>query len=56
MGSVTVIPDTVALLPYQFHDCVLQSVRDMALDGNQPEMIVVLRGVYNINATAFFNA
>jgi hypothetical protein len=54
MGSVTVIPDSIALTPYQLENCVLQSVQEMTFDGNQAGFIVKLRGVYQINGSMYF--
>jgi hypothetical protein len=56
MGSVTVIPDTVTLPPYQLEDCVLSGVQDLDLSGNNPGMVIKLRGIYRINSTAFFGS
>lgn len=56
MGSVTVIPDSIALTPFQLDTCVLQSMDEIMFDGNQPGLIVKLQGVYRINSSAFFGA
>jgi hypothetical protein len=53
LGSVTVYPDTQALSPFQLNNCVLSSIQEVALDGNQAGLIVRLRGVYSINAELF---
>jgi hypothetical protein len=56
MGSVNVYPDTKGFPPFQFDTCVLQSMQDIQLDGNQPGLIIKLRGVYRINASSFFGS
>lgn len=56
MGSVTVIPDTITLTPFQLDTCVLQSMQEIAFDGNQAGLIIKLRAVYRINSSAFFNS
>lgn len=53
MGSVTVIPDSVALSSFELNNCVLQSIQEVAFDGTQAGLIVRLRGVYSINSTLF---
>jgi hypothetical protein len=56
MGSVNIIPDTVTLEPFQLDTCVLQSLQEIAFDGNQAGLIIKLRGVYRINSNAFFSS
>ena len=53
LGSVTIIPDTTALTPFQLNNCVLMSIQETAFDGTQAGLIVRLRGVYSINASLF---
>ena len=53
MGSVTIYPDTTALSPFQLNNCVLQSVQEVAFDGNSAGLIIRLRGVYSINSALF---
>ena len=53
LGSVTVIPDSTALSPFQLNNCVLMSIQETAFDGTQAGLIVRLRGVYSINASLF---
>ena len=53
MGSVTIIPDSTALSPFQLNNCVLMSIQETAFDGTQAGLIVRLRGVYSINASLF---
>ena len=53
LGSVTVIGDSDTLGDFQIENCVLMSIQELAFDGNQPGLVVRLRGVYNINALLF---
>ena len=55
IGSVNVIPDSNAIAPYQLENCVIESVEAQSFNGQQPGMVVRLRGIYNINA-ALYNA
>jgi hypothetical protein len=56
IGNVSVITDTIALPPYDFDTCVLQSVQEVKFDGNQPGMVIKIRGIYRINSAAFFGS
>lgn len=56
VGSINVIPDTITLLPYQFTDCVIQSVQEMQFNGTTPTMAITLQGKYAINSAAFFGS
>jgi len=53
LGSVTVIPDSTALSPFQLNNCVLMSIQETAFDGTQAGLIIRLRGVYSVNASLF---
>jgi len=53
MGSVTIYPDSVTLSPFELNNCVLQSIQEVAFDGQQAGLIVRLRGVYSINADLY---
>ena len=53
LGSVTVIPDSVALAPFQLNNCVLMSINEVTFDGSQVGLVVRLRGVYNVNSSLF---
>jgi hypothetical protein len=56
LGNVAVTTDTVALLPYNFDTCVLESVDPITLAGDIPGMAVKIRGIYRINSAAFFGS
>lgn len=51
IGSANVIPDTLALPLYQIESCIIQSVDELAFDGNTPGFVVRLQGIYYINST-----
>lgn len=53
LGSVDIITDSDTLSNFSLENCVLQAIRDVTFDGNQPGFIVNLKGVYNINSTMF---
>lgn len=51
MGSVAIYPDNTVLEPFQFNNCVLSNIQEVAFDGTQAGLIIHLRGVYLINST-----
>jgi hypothetical protein len=53
MGSVTVVPDSIALSSFQLNNCVLMSLQEVTFDGNQAGLVVRLRGVYSVNSTLY---
>jgi hypothetical protein len=56
VGSVTVVPDTLALTPYQFNNCVLSSVQPIKLNGKDAGWVVTIKGTYSINSALFLAA
>lgn len=56
MGSVSVIPDTSALEPYELISCVLKSVAPLNMNGTDAGFVVTLQGIYQINADMFLSA
>ena len=53
IGSVNVIPDSDALDNYQLENCIIESVEAQQFNGQQPGMVVRLRGIYYINAALY---
>jgi hypothetical protein len=53
LGSVDIIGDSDQLGTYELENCVLLNVQEMAFDGNEPSMIIRLRGLYYINSGLF---
>lgn len=53
IGLATIFPDTDKLNPYIINNVALENVREVAMAGTDPAMVVMARGYYNIN-TGFF--
>lgn len=49
LGAITVRPDTTVLSPFDLVQVGIKSVGDMAFNGEEPDLFVVLSGQYNIN-------
>ena len=51
IGDITVRPDvSTGLQPYDFTNCAIQGVRELAFDGKDPGYAVILRGYQLINS------
>lgn len=53
IGDIQVIPDTTNFPTYQFFNCAIMSIGEIALDGTNPEYAVTLKGYQIINANLF---
>ena len=56
IGPFVVVPDSDALGSYPIENAVIESVEQQTFDGQQPGMIVRLRGIYYINASLYLSA
>ena len=56
LGSMTVVPDSVAFLPFSAQSCVLESFNELPFNGTQAEFVVKIKGVYPINSALFLVA
>lgn len=51
IGDVSVFPDTTGFGEFDFHNCVIQHFDPNAWDGEDPVSRLMLKGIYNINAS-----
>lgn len=49
IGDIVLTPDTTTLDQFTFHNCAIQSVRELPLTGDDAGFVVVIRGYYAIN-------
>jgi hypothetical protein len=53
IGPVNVVTDSPTLPNYYIHNCILENVSDLDLNGESNDYPVVLKGVYFVNGALF---
>lgn len=49
VGTINVIGDAATMEEWQLQNCIIQSEAPGAFDGNNPEFVVRIRGIYYVN-------
>jgi hypothetical protein len=56
LGSVTIVPDSETLSPYQIENASITSMHGLDFNGTTPDFTIVVSGVYNINDVLWLDA
>lgn len=51
LGDITVRPDSTVLAPFDLSQVGIVDVREMSFNGDEPDIMVTLRGQYAINSS-----